>query len=132
MSLLYRAPVSLSLLAFSLLVASCGNPSAPPAGAMPPPEVSVETVKAAPLEINTRLPGRVVAVRTAEVRARVEGVVGKRVFNEGSEVKAGDKLFEIDPSRLNAEVQVAEAAVSKAEADLALASLKAERYASLV
>lgn len=131
MSVPFRLPSTLSLLAIGLLLASCGNSQAPVPAEPPPPEVAVETVKAMPLEVTTKLPGRVVAVRTAEIRARVEGVVGRRNFMEGSEVKAGDKLFEIDPSRLNAEVLVAEAAVAKAEADLAQASLKAERYASL-
>lgn len=128
-----RLSAVLALFSASMQLASCGNSNTPPPQSqMPPPEVIVETVKAMPIEVNSRLPGRVQSVRTAEVRARVEGVIQSRVFAEGSDVKAGDKLFVIDPSRLNAEVQVGEAAVAKAEADLAQAALKAERYMSLV
>lgn len=119
------------LLLSSLLLVSCSKDSGHDAGAMPPPQVKVETVQKGPLKIVNRLPGRVLAVRTAEVRARVEGIVGRQIFQEGKEVKAGDKLFEIDPAELQAELKLAEADVAKAEADLAQASVRAERYNAL-
>ena len=115
-------------------MAGCGNsnPSAQAQGAgMPPPEVSVVTVAPGAVALTTELPGRLQATRTAQVRARVEGIVQKRVFREGSDVKAGELLFRIDPAPLVANVQSAQAAVAKAEADAAQSGAKAERFQKL-
>ena len=88
------------------LLASCGDkkeaPKAGPAGAPPPMMVSVITVAPENISNITELPGRVEATRTAEVRARVGGIVQKRVFNEGSDVRAGQVLFEIDAAPFQA------------------------------
>jgi membrane fusion protein (multidrug efflux system) len=78
------------------------------------------------------LPGRVEAVRTAEVRARVGGIVQKRIFNEGSEVRLGQPLYEIDPAPLQAALASADAILAKAEANLGQANAKANRYKGLV
>ena len=99
---------------------------------MPPPEVSVVTIAAERIAITNELPGRLEATRSAQVRARVPGIVQKRLFTEGSDVKAGAVLFRIDPSSLQAALSTVQAARSRSEANLAQASLKVKRYAPLV
>lgn len=112
-------------------IAGCGKKSEAPA-APPPPEVSIVTIKPAALDITTEMPGRLEASRVAEVRARVPGIVLKRTFKEGSDVKAGATLFLIDPAQFQANYNSAEAAVQRAEATLLQAQLKAQRYKPLV
>lgn len=135
MSAIHHVPrIAMAMCVFSLL-AACGDkiPSANAQGAgMPPPEVSVVTVAPQRIVLTTELPGRLEATRVAQVRARVPGIVQKRVFREGSEVKAGDVLFRIDPAPFQAAYSSAQAAVAKAEANLAQATLKAQRYKPLV
>ncbi|KIF81785.1 efflux RND transporter periplasmic adaptor subunit [Noviherbaspirillum autotrophicum] len=116
-------------------LAACGDkiPNAQAQGAgMPPPEVSVTTVQPERIVVTNELPGRVEATRIAQVRARVPGIVLKRVFQEGSEVKAGDVLYRIDPAPFRATYNSAEAALAKAQANLAQATLKIQRYKPLV
>lgn len=134
-------PVTLRLAALALvfLLASCGKASAPagagganPAAAMPPPEVGVVTVKPGAVGLVTELPGRLEASRVAQVRARVAGIVLKREFREGSEVRAGQPLFRIDPAAYKATVASAQANVARAEATLGTAKALAERYKPLV
>jgi membrane fusion protein, multidrug efflux system len=118
---------------FSL--AGCGERNAAaqaPGAGMPPPEVAVVTVAPERIVMTTELPGRIEATRVAQVRARVPGIVLKRVFTEGSEVKAGDVLFRIDPAPFQATFNSTQAAVAKAEANLAQANLKGQRYKPLV
>src|SRR6266571_4345196 len=96
-----RSPRLLALAAACALalLSACGPKDGAPAGASrPPPEVGVITTKLEPVALQTELPGRVEPLRTAQVRARVNGVVLKRAFTEGSEVKAGQLLFQIDPA----------------------------------
>ena len=100
--------------------------------APPPPEVGVVTIQAGPLPITMELPGRIDAVRTAQVRARVAGILLKRVFEEGSEVKAGDVLFQIDPAPLQAAYDSAKASLASAEANVKQAQSQADRDAKLV
>lgn len=85
-----------------------------------------------PLAISTELSGRLLAPRTAEVRARVAGVVLKRVYREGSDVKQGDVLFLIDPAPFKADFDSARATLAKAEATLYQARLQEQRYRELV
>ncbi|MCG8535154.1 MAG: efflux RND transporter periplasmic adaptor subunit [Pseudomonadales bacterium] len=99
---------------------------------MPPQEVLVEVVEPRHLVVKTTLPGRVQALRTAEVRARVEGIIQQRLFTEGSEVEAGQLLFQIDPSTLKADLDAAKASLARAEADLTQANLKRKRFANLL
>lgn len=114
-------------------LSACGDKAAnSPAAAPPPPEVAIITVAPAPLALSTELPGRIEASRVAQVRARAAGIVLKRVFREGSDVKAGDVLFQIDSAAFVSAVNSSEAAVAKAEANLAQAELKLQRYAPLV
>ncbi|HWU98066.1 MAG TPA: efflux RND transporter periplasmic adaptor subunit [Oxalicibacterium sp.] len=117
------------LLAYA--ITGCGAKSEAPA-APPPTEVAVVTIKPAPLGVTTEMPGRLEASRVAEVRARVPGIVLKRTFREGSDVKAGATLFLIDPAQFQANYNSAEAAVQRAEATLLQAQLKAQRYKPLV
>ena len=100
--------------------------------AAPPPEVGVVTIQAAPLPITTELPGRIDAVRTAQVLARVAGIVLKRVFTEGSDVKAGDVLFQIDPAPFQAAYDSTKASLASAEANVKQAQAQADRDAKLV
>ena len=107
---------------------AAGAAPGPGAGAAPPPPaVGVLTVKAEPVAIDTELSGRLEAWRTAQVRARVAGVVGKRLFTEGSEVKAGQALFQIDDAPYRATLDSALAAQTKAEANLAQAQANLAR-----
>ena len=122
MSLPRPALGSLALLC--LLLAACDRP-APEAAAPPAPRVQVETLHPTPLAIASELSGRLVAPRTAEVRARVAGIVLQRVFHEGSEVKAGAVLFRIDPAPLQAEVAAAQAALKRARLNLGYATVTA-------
>lgn len=120
-----------------LSLAACGKKdqaqAGPGAGGPPPaPEVAVVTVQPQSVAVTNELPGRVEASRTAQVRARVPGIVQKRVFQEGTEVKAGDVLYRIDPSQFKATFASAQAAVSRAEANVAQANLKVQRYKPLV
>lgn len=100
-------------------------------GAPPPPEVAVVTLAPERLTLSTELPGRVEAPRVAQVRARVAGIVLRRVFREGSDVKAGDVLMRIDPAPFQVAQRSAQAVLAKAQANLAQANLKLQRYAPL-
>lgn len=122
------APLRLLCVCIALL-AGCDKPADAPAA--PPAHVTVETVQPQPLTLTTELNGRLVSPRTAQVRARVAGIVLKRVYREGSDVKEGQVLFLIDPAPLQAEVDSAEAGVKKAQAMLYQTRLQAKRYAEL-
>lgn len=123
-------PLAFAVITLSLMAACGKKESAPPAP--PPPTVSVVTVAPSSVAVTNELPGRVEAYRIAQVRARTAGIVLKRVFEEGSDVKAGQVLFRIDPAQFQASFESAQAAVSKAEANLAQAELKVKRYKPLL
>jgi membrane fusion protein (multidrug efflux system) len=120
------------------LLSACGSKDAAkagpggPGGKMPPPQVGVITTKFQPVALETELPARVEAIRVAEVRARVNGVVLKRLFTEGSIVKQGQSLFQIDPEPYQAQVSSAQAALGRAQANLTAASATVERYKPLL
>ncbi|MFZ2305848.1 MAG: efflux RND transporter periplasmic adaptor subunit [Rhodoferax sp.] len=119
------------------LLAACGaKDGAPGAGGAPagppPATVGVVTVANETVALQTELPGRVSAVRVAQVRARVNGVVLQRLFREGSEVKAGQLLYQIDPAPYKAALESAQASLAKGQANLAQASAQVERYKPLV
>ncbi|WP_348689517.1 efflux RND transporter periplasmic adaptor subunit, partial [Acidovorax soli] len=103
-----------------------------PGGGMPPAEVGVVTVASQSVALQSELPGRVSAVRVAQVRARVNGVVLQRLFREGSEVKAGQVLYQIDAAPYRASLESAEASVAKAQANVAQTTAQAERYKPLM
>lgn len=101
-------------------------------GERPPAEVTVFTVKTEPLTFTKDLPGRTSAVRVAEIRPQVSGIVVKRLFKEGGNVSAGQQLYQIDPAPFQAAYDSAQAELMRAEANLQSAAPKAERYAGLV
>jgi membrane fusion protein, multidrug efflux system len=118
------------------LLAACGpkEGAAGPAGgrpAMPPAQVGVVTVQPRAVALLAELPGRVEALRVAQVRARVNGVVLKRLFVEGSDVKMGQPLFQIDPAPYQAALDSASAMLAKAKANRAMATELATRYKPL-
>ncbi|MET0517790.1 MAG: efflux RND transporter periplasmic adaptor subunit [Burkholderiaceae bacterium] len=125
---LYLLPLAVAVAA---VLAGCSKEAAAPGGAAggmpPPPAVGVVTTALQQVGLQTELPGRVEALRIAQVRARVNGVVLKRLFTEGSEVQAGQPLFQIDPAPYQAAYDSAQASLAKAQANLAQAAAQAER-----
>jgi membrane fusion protein (multidrug efflux system) len=122
-------------LAALLLLAGCGKKPAAPAGmpgGLPPQEVGVVTLAAERVDIVTELPGRTAAFRVAEVRPQVSGIILKRLFTEGSEVKEGQQLYQIDPATYQAALESAQAALARAEATQQVAKLLADRRQKLV
>lgn len=123
------APLFLTALALTL--SACDK--SPVAETKPPmTKVRTEVIATAPLSVSNELSGRVVAPRVAQVSARVAGVVLKRVFTEGSEVKQGDVLFLIDPAPFKADLDSAQAALSKSQAVALQAKLQDQRYGELI
>ena len=118
------------------LLAACGDKKqaapGPGAGAPPPANVSVITVAPEQVANVTELPGRIEAIRNAEVRARVGGIVQRRLFNEGGDVRAGAVLYQIDPAPFKAAVSNAEAVLARAEANLGQVNTRLNRYRALV
>ena len=131
---LYVLPL---VIAVAAALTACGGgdkaAAGPAGGGMPPPApVGVVKTELQAVGLQTELPGRVEAQRTAQVRARANGVVLKRLFTEGSEVKAGQVLFQIDPAPYQAALDSAQASLAKAQANLAQAAAQAERNKPLV
>ncbi|WP_312935339.1 efflux RND transporter periplasmic adaptor subunit [Pseudomonas sp.] len=123
-------PVALLAL-LTLALAGCNDANEEEQKA-PAPQVRVETLQERALAISTELSGRIMAPRVAEVRARVAGVVLKRVYREGSDVKKGDVLFLIDPAPFKADHDSARAALARAEATRYQTRLQDQRYRQLV
>src|SRR3984893_7558829 len=115
----------------AVALGACSNAQTP-APAPQVPEVSVTTVHRSSAPITTELPGRTSPYLIAQVRARVDGIVLKREFKEGGEVKAGQRLYQIDPAPYIAALNSATASLQKAEANLASTTAQAERYKVLV
>lgn len=124
-----------SVVGAAVLLAACGDKpaggAAPGGGAPPPPNVGVLTMAAQAVPLATELPGRVEALRTAQVRARVTGIVLQRQFSEGGTVRAGQSLFQIDPAPYAAALDSARAQLARAEAQLAQATATVERFRPL-
>ncbi|ERF84217.1 MAG: efflux transporter, RND family, MFP subunit [Bradyrhizobium sp. DFCI-1] len=114
------------------LLAGCNEPnSATAAVQASEPDVSVVTVKEQARAMVRELPGRIAPTRVSEVRPRVSGIVVNRMFHQGSEVKVGDPLYQIDPRPFEVELQSTEAALARAKAVLEQTSLQARRIATL-
>lgn len=114
-----------------MMLAGCGKEQQA-AMQRPPPEVAVETVKAAPARLSVTLPGRTASYRVAEVRPQVSGLIEERAFEEGAEVTAGQPLFLIDAAPYQAAVNSAAASLDRAEAMAVAAKNREERFARLV
>ncbi|MBR1092383.1 efflux RND transporter periplasmic adaptor subunit [Bradyrhizobium manausense] len=126
------ACVAMMLAALAPLLGACDeSSSAVSAAQTTEPDVSVVTVKPQPRAVVRELPGRISPTRVAEVRPRVSGIVVERLFRQGSEVKAGDPLYRIDPRPFEVEVMAGEAALAKADAALMQAQQQARRIAML-
>lgn len=113
------------------LLAGCndqGDTQAHPAE----PQVTVHVVESAPLAVTTELPGRTTPFRIAEVRPQVSGIVLKRNFTEGSDIEAGQSLYQIDPATYQADYDSAKGELAKSEAAAAIAHLTVKRYVPLV
>ena len=126
-----RISLFFSLLIAVVLLSACRQEN-PKTIAPGPMEVGILTIKQKPVNLAVELPGRTAAYRIAEVRPQVGGIIKKRLFTEGSEVKAGQLLYQIDPDTYQARFDSAKAALAKADALEHSARLKAERYRTLV
>jgi membrane fusion protein (multidrug efflux system) len=116
------------------VLSGCGRDQASTpatAGSAPPPPVGTVTVQPSSVPLATELPGRVEASRTAQVRARVTGIVQRQLFREGSDVKAGQVLFQIDPAPYRAALASAQAALAKAQANQTQTAALVGRYRPL-
>jgi len=116
-------PALVTAAALTALLSGCQQQEAPPAAQ--PPKVGVVTLQSQAFTLTSELPGRTTAYRMAEVRPQVNGIILKRLFTEGREVKAGQQLYQIDPS-------VYEATLKSAQASLQSSKSLAERYKLLV
>ena len=122
---------ALNLIAALVILGGCVNAKQAPQ-APQPPEVSVVTVHKASVPVVTELPGRTSAYLVAQVRARVDGIVLKREFTEGGDVKAGQRLYQIDPAPYRAALDLALATLQNAQANLVAMNAQAERYKILI
>jgi membrane fusion protein (multidrug efflux system) len=114
------------------VLSACGKPPGGPPPAPGTPVVGVMTVRMQPVVLDTELPGRTVPYLIADVRPQVNGIIKQRNFNEGSDVKAGQVLYQINPASYKASYDSSVAALAKAEASVRTARLKAARYKDLV
>lgn len=130
----FRKPLFVSVIATSILLASCGDAgqSAPDAMQQQVMTVGVVTIKAQNVDLTTTLPGRASAFRVAEVRPQVTGILEKRLFDEGSMVTAGQQLYQIDAAMYEAELASAQAEIARANAVLKSTKSRFERSKELL
>jgi membrane fusion protein (multidrug efflux system) len=121
----------LALLGACLSIVACNQATSQNPKTPPPPEVSVIEVHPKTVPLTRELVGRLAATRVAQVRARVAGIILKRVYTEGTDVQQGDVLYLIDPAPLEAALHAKEAALAKAQADATNAAVIAKRYREL-
>ncbi len=124
-----KSRIALMIAGVAGVLAACGDGAQQ---APPPPEVKIYTVKLVEIPRVVELPGRVQAVRTAEVRARVDGIIESRLYQEGTDVKAGAPLFRIDPREKQAAYDQAVGALSRAQASARNTKQVVDRYQPLV
>lgn len=117
----------------ALALAGCDErkPAAPPQGAAPPPQIGFLAVQPQTAAITTEVSGRVLPSLIAEVRPQVNGIIEKRLFAEGSEVKEGDVLYQIADASYRAAQASAQAALDRARAAQTAAQARADRYRTL-
>jgi len=115
------------------VLAGCGQKEAQgQVGSPPKPEIEVVVLHSQPVSLTTELPGRTTAFRVANVRPQVSGVILKRLFTEGDEVKEGQQLYQIDPAYYQASLASAQASLLHAEASVAVAQATVDRFRPLV
>lgn len=124
--------VIIGLLLISMIFTGCEKKQSTETGKAFSPEVAVITVKTERITLISELPCRTVAYRIAEIRPQVSGIIQKRLFVEGSDVKAGDVLYQIDPAPFIATLDNAKAALARAEANLSSIKSRYERYEELI
>jgi membrane fusion protein, multidrug efflux system len=126
---------SMIIMALSGFLYLCGcskGASSQQAGPPPTPEVAVVTIETQKIELTTELPGRTAPFRIAEIRPQISGLILRRMFTEGSDVDAGQILYQTDPAPFQAALDNAKAALSRSEANLTATRLRAERYKDLL
>lgn len=114
------------------ILTACSSKTPDSANEPPPIEVGVVKITAASTAINSELPGRTVAFRLAEVRPQVSGIIEKRFFTEGTEIKAGTQLYQIDAATYQAAYSTAKAELARAEANVFAAKAREKRYKNLL
>jgi len=124
--------MALAALSSFLLLAGCEKGQGQQAGQAPIPEVATVTIEPRQIELSTELPGRTSAYLIAEIRPQVNGIVQKRLFREGSDVQAGQLLYQIDPAPFQVAYDSAKASLGKAQANLPSVRSRAERYKELL
>jgi membrane fusion protein (multidrug efflux system) len=122
---------ALLMVGLAPVLAGCNDAATANVAGKAEPEVGVVTVKSQPRAMLRELPGRIAPTRVADVRTRVSGIVVERLFQQGTEVKAGDPLYRIDPKPFEVELQANEAALAKATAAYDLAAQHANRISTL-
>lgn len=128
---LIRSIPIVTVLAATLWLAGCDQRTEAQSSSQPP-EVAVVVIQPRRLELTTELPGRTSAFRVAEIRPQVNGIVQKRLFHEGSDVKVGQLLYQIDPAPFKTAFDSARASLAKAQANLPSLRLRSERYQELL
>jgi membrane fusion protein (multidrug efflux system) len=127
--LLRESLIFVSVAAFVLTIFGCGQDKK---FSPPPPEVAVVTIKSEPVSFTAELAGRTVPHRVADVRPQVSGIILKKLFTEGTDVKEGDVLYKIDPAPFQVALENAQAALARSEASLSTVKLREERLRALV
>ena len=131
-SLRSRAALPALLIASTLVLAGCGKGDDQAGGERPPTAVTVVTLKPQSVLLTRELDGRARASQEAEVRPQATGIVQRLLFTEGGSVRAGQALYQLDPTAFQADANSAQAAVARAQASLESARLNARRSAELV
>lgn len=120
--------IASAVVAAVLLLFGCGNENGQQAGPSHVPEVAMVTIEPRSIELTTELPGRTSAYLVSEIRPQVNGIIQKRLFKEGSDVNAGDLLYQIDPAPFQVAYSSAKASLGKAQANLPSIQSRADRY----
>ena len=123
-------PALVPTLVLAMILTACGQKGPDKGGASP--QVSVVTIQPQKITLSTQLPGRTASFRVAEIRPQINGLILKRLFTEGSEVKTGQVLYQIDPAPFQAALDNARAALARSESNLPSIKSKAERFKELL
>jgi membrane fusion protein, multidrug efflux system len=129
---LTRWPMGLAALSSLLLLGGCESGHGQQAAPTPAPEVATVTLESRQVELTTDLPGRTSPYLVSEIRPQVNGIIQKRQFREGSDVKAGQLLYQIDPAPFQVAFDSARASLGKAQANVPSIRSRAERYRELL